>query len=97
MTHVRQQLRERVLTDLTGLPTTGANVSANRVYPYSADMLPALNIRTDDEERIDDADTMGDNHYRALSLTIEARALGDAALDDTLDTIISEVRGRAGV
>ena len=34
--HVRQQIRERIATDLTGLTTTGSKVYQSRVYPAIA-------------------------------------------------------------
>ena len=40
--HVRQQIRERIATTITGLSTTGSNVFQSRVYPLDVDSLPAL-------------------------------------------------------
>ena len=47
--HIRQQIRERVGTVLTGLTTTGSNVFETRVYPLENTNLPALVIYTKDE------------------------------------------------
>ena len=48
--HVRQQIRERIGTTLTGLTTTGSNVFESRVYPLEDSKLPALIIYTKSEE-----------------------------------------------
>lgn len=91
MAHVRQQIRSILLSELVGLPTTGANVTANRIYPYSIDQLPALNVVIESESRMEDDDTMGTDQVRELTLIIEGRAIGDSALDDTLDDMAAEV------
>ena len=48
--HLRQQIRERIGTTLTGLSTTGSNVFQSRVYPLEDTNLPALVIYTKSEE-----------------------------------------------
>ena len=47
--HIRQQIRERAGTILTGLTTTGSNVFETRIYPLSNTNLPALAIYTKNE------------------------------------------------
>lgn len=91
MAHVRQQIRARLIADLTGLATTGSNVGANRVYPYEADALPGLNIMTEDESRLLDACSMDAAQYREMVVIIEARAKAASGVDDTLDTMVAEV------
>ena len=44
--HLRQQIRERIGTTLTGLSTTGSNVYQSRVYQLEDSNLPALLIYT---------------------------------------------------
>ncbi len=58
--HVRQQIRERIATTITGLSTTGSNVFQSRVYPLDVDSLPALLVYTISESS--DVDVMG-NHF----------------------------------
>ena len=53
MSHARQQIRDQFITDLTGLTTTGTNVSNSRETPQEKDKLPGLNIKTGDEESED--------------------------------------------
>lgn len=93
MSHVRQQIRERVVEILTGLTTTGIHVSKSRVLPYSLDELPALTVRIENEQPLDTAITDDDGMTVDMDLIIEARAKGDDP-DDTLDTIQAEVQSR---
>lgn len=89
--HLHRQIREAVVTALTGLTTTGARVYANRLYPIEAANLPALRLYLDDEtaERL----TLHGNpiEARVLTLVVEACAQAAADLDDTLDLISQEV------
>ena len=48
--HIRQQIREALGTQLTGLATTGANVFQTRIYPIEDDELPCLTISNESEE-----------------------------------------------
>tara|TARA_S200002703_G_scaffold159758_1_gene174549 strand:+ start:948 stop:1394 length:447 start_codon:yes stop_codon:yes gene_type:complete len=90
--HIRQQIRERVATDLTGLSTTGSNVFQSRVYPLSNASLPGLLIYTKEEES--EYVTIGDTRLvqSMLSLQIEAYCQGIANFDDTIDTICKEIQ-----
>ena len=47
--HIRQQIRERVGTTLTGLSTTGSNVFQSRVFNLEESNLPAIIIYTKSE------------------------------------------------
>jgi len=40
MAHVRQSIRDNVVTAVTGLSTTGSNVFRSRVYPLGTNKLP---------------------------------------------------------
>jgi len=48
MSHARQQVRDAVVTAVTGLTTTSTRVYASRVYPH--DSLPSLAVYTLEEE-----------------------------------------------
>lgn len=89
--HVRQQIRERVGTVLTGLTTTGSNVYQSRVYPLSASNLPGLLIYTLSETSEPDVMGVQQGVERLLTLAVEGYAKATANLDDTLDTICKEV------
>ena len=55
MAHVRQSIRDNVVTTVTGLSTPGSNVFRSRVYPLGINMLPALSVYTDNEHDHSDA------------------------------------------
>ena len=85
--HVRMQIRNQVVTQLTGLTTTTSHVYDSRVYPLEAGNLPALLIYTksEDSEPIE----IGSNRtsQRMLSLVVEAYVKSATNFEDTLDTI----------
>lgn len=88
--HLREQILDAVVTNLTGLATTGANVSRLRFYPHDSANLPSLNIVQSDEEIIDDG--VYDYVDRELTVNIEARAKSSTVqLDQTLNLISQEV------
>ena len=89
--HVRQQIRNQVVTQLTGLTTTGSNVFDSRVYPLEDGNLPAILVYTksEDSEPIE----IGPNRTseRTLSLVVEAYVKSTTNFEDTLDTVCKEV------
>lgn len=90
MAHVRQSIRDNVVTTLTGLTTTGANVFASRVYPLATAKLPGLAIYTNDEAI--EASTIQPPRVqlRTLTLTVEIYARG-ATADDVVDTACVQI------
>lgn len=91
MAHVRKQIRDAVITAVTGLTTTASNVFATRVYPLASAKLPGLCVYTAGEDA--DLEIMGSNRtlMRSLEVIIEAYAQGTTTVDDTLDTISKEI------
>jgi len=49
MAHVRQSIRDNVVTAVTGLSTTGTNVFRSNVYPLGTNKLTVLCVYTDSE------------------------------------------------
>lgn len=96
MSHVRQQLRERAATTLTGLTTTGTKVYQSRIYPLGSANLPGLLIYTKSEDS--EAVTMSGARtvLRNLSLVIEGYVKAVSNYDDTVDTIAKEVETAMG-
>ena len=90
MAHVRQSIRDNVVTTLTGLTTTGSNVFASRVYPLATGKLPGLCIYTNDEAI--EASTIQPPRVqlRTLTLTGEISARGSTA-DDVVATACVEI------
>jgi len=89
--HVRQQIRERIATDLTGLTTTGSRVYQSRVYPLEDGNLPGLIIYTVSEES--EPSVIGPDRLldRKLNLVVEGYCEATSNYDDTIDTICKEV------
>ncbi len=88
MAHARQQLRAAVVTKLTGLTTTVANVFTSRTLPLGA-VTPALCIYTSSEVFDYDQGSLGNRPMRFITLNVNGYHSGDD--DDTLDTIAAEV------
>lgn len=86
MAHARQQIRDQLVTTLTGLTTTGANVNNSRVYDHA--ILPCLSVYTLSEEV---GDEVYNKQMRELSVMVEVRAQATENLENTLDTISAEV------
>ena len=90
MAHLRQSIRERIATDVTGLSTTGSNVFQSRVYPVEDGSLPCLLVYTTSEES--EVDTMeSPRQMKRLLNVIVQGVVGATTPDDTLDTISKEV------
>lgn len=89
--HVRQQIRERLGTVLTGLTTTGSNVFESRVYPLETASLPSLLIYTKSETS--EPIVIGSNRLleRTLSVAVECYVKATSNFDDSVDTICKEV------
>jgi hypothetical protein len=90
--HIRQRLRARAATLLTGLATTGARVFPSQYYALAADELPCLLIYTHEEDSSTPPPRCHPGEIRrVITLTIEGVAAGTANLADTLDQIAKEV------
>lgn len=89
--HVRQQIRGRVVTVLTGLTSTASRVYESRVYPLQDSELPALLIYTKSEDSLPLVMHTDRVMERELSLVVECYAKANSNFDDTIDTISKEV------
>ncbi len=91
MAQVHKSIRDKVVTTLTGLTTTGRNIYRTRVYPLAEDKLPGLAIYTRDESI--GYETMGipRTQIRNLTVSVEIYVKGTSNYDDTLDTICVEI------
>jgi hypothetical protein len=89
--HIRQQIRERFGTLLTGLTTTGSNVYQSRVYPLENANLPALIIYTKSEESEPIVIGVDRVMSRVLSVIVECYVKATSNFDDSIDTISKEV------
>lgn len=89
MAHLRKQIRDRIVTDVTGLSTTGSRVHKSRVYPV--DTLPCLCVYTKNESIETETLTVPRTQIRTLSINIDGYATATSNLDDSLDQISLEV------
>lgn len=87
MAHVRQQIRDRVATLVTGLPTTGASVYKMRRYALDDAKLPAICVYTTDESS--SLITIGSRTLRrVINVVVDIIIKGSStAVSDSLDTI----------
>lgn len=87
MAHVRQQIRDRIATLVTGLPTTGASVYKMRRYALDDSKMPAICVYTTDESS--GLITVGTRTLRrVINAVVEIYAKGaSATIHDTIDGI----------
>ena len=86
MAHARKQIRDQLMTTLTGLTTTGSNVFNSRVYDHDA--LPCISVYTLSEELGDES---YNKQFRMLNVMVEVRAKAADSLEDDLDKIGAEI------
>jgi len=89
--HIRQQIRERAGTVLTGLTTTGTNVFETRIYPLENTNLPALVIYTKNETSEPIVISTNRLMSRELELIVEVYVKQTSNFDDQVDKICKEV------
>ena len=90
MAHLRQQIRERIGTDVTGLSTTGSNVFQSRIYPVEDGSLPCLLVYSTSEDSEVTEMASPRPITRVLNVVIQGVS-GSSTHDDSLDTISKEV------
>ena len=90
MAHLRQSIRERIATVVTGLTTTGSNVFQSRVYPIEDSKLPCLLVYTTSEDS--EVTEMASPRPMTRSLNVVVQGVvGATTPDDTLDLISKEI------
>ena len=90
MAHLRQQIRDRLATDVTGLSTTGSNVFQSRIYPVEDGSLPCLLVYTTTEDSEVTEMASPRPMTRILNVVIQG-IVGATQPDDSLDNISKEV------
>lgn len=97
--HVRQQIRSAIITQVTGLTTTGTNVFEHRVYPLAEDDLPAIVVSTTSEgssmATIGGMGTVA-SLQRNLAISVEGYVKATSDVAQTLDTIAEEIEVALG-
>ena len=86
MAHARKQIRDQLMTTLTGLTTTEFRVFNSRVYDHDA--LPCISVYTLSEELGEESHN---KQFRMLNVMVEVRAKAADSLEDDLDKIGAEI------
>lgn len=91
MPHIRQSIRDNIVTAVTGLATTGSNVYRTQIYPLEHSNLPGLCVYSSVEDVV--VDTMSGTRglERTCDVIIEAFVRATSNYDNTMDTICAEV------
>jgi hypothetical protein len=89
--HVRKLIRDNIVAAVTGLNATGTNVFKSRVYPLSAESLPALTVYTRSEEVTQSTISIPRTIERTLTVSIDSYVQGLTNYEDSLDAIAVEV------
>jgi hypothetical protein len=89
MTHIRQQIREKVVATLAGMPQTDGRVFKSRNYSLEERELPGICVYTLNEtgSPLD----MGTAIRRKLDVAIEIYVRNADDADDTIDGICADV------
>ncbi len=91
--HVRTQIREAVVAEVTGLVTAGTNVFDSRVWVFEDSDLPALNVTTPADDLATESEDSGLSQTRHCTVVIQGRvktADDYAAVLDNLDKEVTE-------
>jgi len=91
MAHIRKQIRDNMITALTGLTTTGSNVFNHRVYTLGSNKLPALCVYTNSDESVYETINPPRSVSSTLTVNVEGYVKATAGYDDTIDAICLEV------
>lgn len=91
MSHVRTQIRDRIATLVTGLPTTGSSVYKMRRYALDDAKLPAICVYTTDESS--GLVTLGNRTLRrVINVMVEILVRGaSTSVSDAIDGICTSV------
>ncbi len=91
MAHRRKEIRDRVITALTGLTTTGSNVFATKVHPLSANSLPGLCVYTSKEENEYTTSKPPRNIKHELTVNVDIYVDIVTNYENTIDQIAVEI------
>ena len=95
MAHIRQTIRERVVSNVTGLATTGSNVFDTKLYNLTQANLPALCIYAESESS-ETSNVSPQTLERMLDVLIEGYAEQNTGIEDKLDLIAEEIEEAMG-
>lgn len=89
--HKREQIKDAVITAVTGLATTGTNVFKSRVYSNGDKHLPGLMVYFEEEESEPGSTGATRSLDRILNLVVEGQVKSGEDVDEIMDDIAEEV------
>jgi hypothetical protein len=95
MAHARQTIREKIVTNITGLGLTGSNVYDTKLYNLTQSNLPALVLYAESESS-EMSNFTSNTLDRNLDVVIEAYCEQNDQIEDKLDTICEQVEEAIG-
>tara|TARA_B100000287_G_scaffold433675_1_gene495968 strand:- start:1 stop:441 length:441 start_codon:yes stop_codon:yes gene_type:complete len=95
MAHARQTIREKIVTNVTGLGLTGSNVFDTKLYNLTQTNLPALCVYAEAESS-EMSNITNNTLDRNLDVVIEAYCEQNDQIEDTLDTICEQIEEAIG-
>lgn len=88
MTHIAEQIHDRIVQVVYGLPTVRTKAFKDRVYPHNE--IPSITVESLTDEMVPEWGIMGSAKVMFRKrLTIEARA----AKSDTIGNPLNQIRG----
>jgi len=91
MSHLRKQIRDRIITNVTNLTSTGSRVFQTRLYPIASVSLPTLLVYTVSETSEPETMSRPRKIIRRVDFALEGMVNGTSGLDDSLDAIAKDV------
>ena len=89
--HARQQIREAVKAQLTGIEAVADRVYTGRVYPI--DTFPGLAVLTG-LDRVDDSSTIASRQFRVLDLIVQIQVKESGNIQQQMDALSVAIESR---
>ena len=94
MSHLRKQIRDRIIANVSNLTSTGSRVYQTRLYPVASVSLPTLLVYTVSETSEPETMSRPRKIIRRVDFALEGMVNGTSGLDDSLDAIAKDVEER---
>lgn len=91
MSHLRKQIRDRIIANVSNLTSTGSRVYQTRLYPVASVSLPTLLVYTVSETSEPETMSRPRKIIRRVDFALEGMVNGTSGLDDSLDAIAKDV------
>lgn len=91
MSHLRQLIRQNIISTLSGNTSAGSNVFSTRYYPIEQAKLPAISVFTMSEGTDYATINYPRRQIRTLDVAVELFVSATSTIDDTLDDLAVQV------